>query len=167
MNDWPCGSGGRADGWGRLGAAAPACEAVFLIFFAVELFLRLLVHRLYFFCNEDMTWNYFDFCIVALSALDGLSPAFASGASNVTFLRCARVLRLVRTIRVVRLRGRRGVSLVRGSWSLRAQIVQDTTCRADLQHGFRVGQIQANATDIDRSRSTSTHRESWPNQGHV
>mmetsp|Transcript_9908 Transcript_9908/g.28743 ORF Transcript_9908/g.28743 Transcript_9908/m.28743 type:complete len:553 (+) Transcript_9908:74-1732(+) len=81
-----------------------AIESTFLAFFATELVLRLIVHRLYFFCNDDMSWNVFDFGIVALSALDVLSPTGSgSSGTNLTFLRGARVFRLVRTIRVVRL----------------------------------------------------------------
>lgn len=79
-------------------------EVLFVVFFAVELILRLVVHRQYFFCNEEMAWNLFDFVVVLISISDvvvSLRVGLRTGG-NASFMRSVRLLRLVRTLRVLR-----------------------------------------------------------------
>lgn len=45
----------------------------FLAFFVVELALRISVHRGFFFCNNDMRWNLFDFVLVGIAIYDQVS----------------------------------------------------------------------------------------------
>jgi len=80
-------------------------EIGFLVFFVVELFLRLLLHRQYFFYNADMWWNLFDLFIVMISAWDVVDIITFQSAreGNLTFMRSVRLLRLMRTLRVLRL----------------------------------------------------------------
>ncbi|CAE7756087.1 SFH12 [Symbiodinium sp. CCMP2456] len=76
-------------------------EAVFLGVFVLELLLKLFVHRLYFFVNEDWHWNCFDFLICATSACDVLGLALPVG--GVSFARSLRVLRVAKILRVIRM----------------------------------------------------------------
>jgi len=79
-------------------------EGMFVAFFSVELCLRLAVHRQYYFCNEDATWNCFDLLIVLLSIWDVAAAGVqATREGNVSFMRSVRLLRLARTLRVLRL----------------------------------------------------------------
>eukprot|EP00439_Symbiodinium_sp_Y106_P069000 s554_g11.t2 len=76
-------------------------EAVFFAVFVLELVLKLFVHRLYFFVNEDWHWNCFDFLICATSACDVLGLALPVG--GVSFARSLRVLRVAKILRVIRM----------------------------------------------------------------
>mmetsp|Transcript_95620 Transcript_95620/g.276243 ORF Transcript_95620/g.276243 Transcript_95620/m.276243 type:complete len:704 (+) Transcript_95620:64-2175(+) len=80
-------------------------EALFVLFFMFDLGLRLWVHRLFFFVNEDAAWNLFDFLIVGISAYDLISTTIVRdlSRSNVTFMRSLRVLRTVRVLRMIRI----------------------------------------------------------------
>jgi len=82
-------------------------ERLFLWFFCVELLLRLLVHRLYFFCNEDWKWNVFDFMLVAVAAHERFTACFlqrnGKGGISLTFLRSLRMLKMVRALRVLKM----------------------------------------------------------------
>jgi hypothetical protein len=72
--------------------------------------LRLYVHRLYFFVNDDMNWNMFDFILVMLSVLDqALSFLLqhgrgekGGGGGNVGFMRFLRLLKLTKIFRTFR-----------------------------------------------------------------
>lgn len=81
-----------------------AFEASFLAVFTLELVMRLLVHRQYFFISDGAGWNNFDFIILLLSVSDLVSQKLSLPTSgNATFVRSIRVLRLVRSLRVVRI----------------------------------------------------------------
>jgi hypothetical protein len=85
-------------------------ELCFTGFFLLELMLRLYVHRLYFFVNDDMNWNMFDFILVMLSVLDqALSFLLqhgrgekGGGGGNVGFMRFLRLLKLTKIFRTFR-----------------------------------------------------------------
>ncbi|CAE7654983.1 unnamed protein product [Symbiodinium pilosum] len=81
-------------------------EAVFFALFALELLLKLYVHRLYFFFNDDWTWNLFDFTICVVSACDVLGLAMPVGgfsfARSLRILRVAKILRVIRMLRFLR-----------------------------------------------------------------
>jgi len=76
-----------------------AVEASFTSFYALELGLKLWVHRLYFFCNADMRWNILDAILVA----SGLLEVFTNSSSNPSFIRMVRIIRITRALRMVRL----------------------------------------------------------------
>jgi len=81
-------------------------EVCFWGFYTFEVFIKLIVHRAYFFCNDDLSWNLFDFFLVTVGAIDlllrsalqGSNPS-NSGSVKVIFLRVLRVLRLARILR--------------------------------------------------------------------
>mmetsp|Transcript_21335 Transcript_21335/g.61685 ORF Transcript_21335/g.61685 Transcript_21335/m.61685 type:complete len:643 (-) Transcript_21335:28-1956(-) len=82
-------------------------ELVFMCFYTLELILKLIVHRGYFFCNHDMQWNIFDFLLVVLAIYDTLFTEFYSAGdirsgTNVTFMRVLRILKMAKILRVVR-----------------------------------------------------------------
>lgn len=79
-------------------------ERCFLAFFSLELVLRLVVHRCFFFLNEDMRFNIFDFVLVLVSTVDFMLEIFAASASdgNVAFMRVVRLLKLAKILRAFR-----------------------------------------------------------------
>merc|ERR1712113_482058 len=82
-----------------------AAEALFCIFYSVELFLRIYVWRLrYIFC-PDWKWNLFDIILVISSIQEQVSVIMRdhSGMENLSFLRVVRLLKMMKLLRVVRL----------------------------------------------------------------
>jgi len=73
-------------------------EITFTCAYVVELALRLAVHRLYFFCNNDMTWNVLDLIIVLASIVDSVASFVKTIANmgNPSFLRFFRILRVAK-----------------------------------------------------------------------
>jgi len=81
-------------------------ELAFTCAYTVELAMRLAVHRCYFFCNNDMTWNLLDLSLVIAGIADAIAYFVKSIAiiGNPSFLRFFRVLRVAKKLlRVVRL----------------------------------------------------------------
>mmetsp|Transcript_4164 Transcript_4164/g.11865 ORF Transcript_4164/g.11865 Transcript_4164/m.11865 type:complete len:442 (+) Transcript_4164:147-1472(+) len=90
----------------------PVLEDMFLVAFVCELVLRLLAHgRAMFFSisNPEITWNYFDFSVVALGVTDrGLPCVFGSGqhtdhAKMGMLMRSFRLMRIIRIVRIIRM----------------------------------------------------------------
>jgi voltage-gated sodium channel len=79
-------------------------EKAFVAFYTIELILRVLVHRLYFFVNVDMKWNLFDFSLVTSSILAIIMEKLAtdSDIKDVIFLRTLRLAKLAKVFRAVR-----------------------------------------------------------------
>jgi len=79
-------------------------ECLFLTFYIVEMCLQFLVHRLYFFCNDDMAWNIIDFVLIVCTCLDFALTLLLSNDDtiNLTALRVVRLMKLVKVLRVVR-----------------------------------------------------------------
>lgn len=76
----------------------------FLGFYVLELVLKVSVHRLYFFCNNDFKWNWFDLALIILAAVDLLMVHAASGggAVDMTFMRSFRLVKLSKILRMFR-----------------------------------------------------------------
>jgi len=82
-----------------------AWEMGFIIFYSVELGLKLWVHRFFFFLNSDSWWNTFDCVLVALALFDlisALDGEDSSGTTQFAFLRMLRILRAGRALRSLR-----------------------------------------------------------------
>jgi len=80
-------------------------EGIFTYFYVVELVMKLLVHRLYFFVNVEAKWNIFDFSLVAFSMIEKIAESLASGEGgtmNVGFLRLLRLFKMAKILRVFR-----------------------------------------------------------------
>eukprot|EP00928_Gymnodinium_smaydae_P043485 TRINITY_DN29120_c0_g1_i1.p1 TRINITY_DN29120_c0_g1~~TRINITY_DN29120_c0_g1_i1.p1 ORF type:complete len:610 (-),score=103.14 TRINITY_DN29120_c0_g1_i1:251-2080(-) len=80
-------------------------EIAFLIFYSIELSLKLFVHRLFFFCNVDMKWNIFDLTLVGFTLVDiaiTTSSQVPGANMDVTFMRSLRLLKLAKILRMVR-----------------------------------------------------------------
>jgi voltage-gated sodium channel len=75
-----------------------AANMFFLMFYTLEVILKLLVHRGFFFWNEDWRWNVLDFFLVAY----GYSEMILGGLT-ITWLRSLRLFRMVRVLRVLKL----------------------------------------------------------------
>ena len=80
--------------------------------YVVEVILKLMVHRLYYFWNNEMAWNWFDFILVVFSIFENLlvydllpgqnsSPDTPSSV-NLSFLRLIRLCKIVKILRVFR-----------------------------------------------------------------
>jgi len=79
-------------------------EDALLVFFCIEITLRICVHRWYFFANDGRCWNVYDLCIVLISLYAAVPFLVTrSSANNITFMRSLRLLRLGRTLRIVRI----------------------------------------------------------------
>lgn len=77
-------------------------ETCFVMFFALELVLKIFVHRLHFFCNEDMSWNLLDFFLVMFS-LGNVVLNFTGGTmGSLTFARTLRVFKVGKILRIFR-----------------------------------------------------------------
>jgi hypothetical protein len=76
-----------------------ALDLSFLLFYIVELALKLYVHHGYYFCNDEMGWNIFDFSLVVL----GVADQILSEVFNVKFMRSFRILKLAKVLRIFRL----------------------------------------------------------------
>lgn len=78
---------------------------LFIIFFTVEITLKLLVYHGDFFCNEDWGWNWFDFSLVLFSWVDQvvLNWCFDTEAGLSDYLTLLRMVRILRILRVLRL----------------------------------------------------------------
>lgn len=83
-------------------------ELGFACFYAVEILLKLAVHRLYFFINDDMRWNIFDLALVIFSGVEItssfilVSEGVANEGMNLTFLRLLRLCKIAKVLRVLR-----------------------------------------------------------------
>lgn len=79
-------------------------DLAFLGVYLIELFLKLLVHQIYFFCNEEMNWNIFDLCLVIQGIAEALLTFFkVSTTSDGAGLVSARVLRVFKVGKVLRI----------------------------------------------------------------
>lgn len=81
-------------------AVARIVEATFNIVFLAELVARIAVHRLFFFINDNWTWNNFDFIVVMMSCGEFLLQKESN--NNLTFARLLRIFKLAKIMRVVR-----------------------------------------------------------------
>eukprot|EP00930_Biecheleria_cincta_P098960 TRINITY_DN90611_c0_g1_i1.p1 TRINITY_DN90611_c0_g1~~TRINITY_DN90611_c0_g1_i1.p1 ORF type:complete len:725 (+),score=131.36 TRINITY_DN90611_c0_g1_i1:315-2177(+) len=75
-------------------------ETSFLSFYILELALKLMVHRLYFFCGQDLGWNLFDLMLVFISSFEEL--VYADDSRSIMFLRSVRVMKITRIFRILR-----------------------------------------------------------------
>eukprot|EP00413_Alexandrium_margalefii_P010755 CAMPEP_0204525006 /NCGR_PEP_ID=MMETSP0661-20131031/7675_1 /ASSEMBLY_ACC=CAM_ASM_000606 /TAXON_ID=109239 /ORGANISM="Alexandrium margalefi, Strain AMGDE01CS-322" /LENGTH=714 /DNA_ID=CAMNT_0051530783 /DNA_START=16 /DNA_END=2160 /DNA_ORIENTATION=+ len=79
-------------------------EAIFTVFFVVEMILKLAHHRLYFFINDEMWWNIFDLATTVIGVVDMILQTVLStdDGLNISLVRVIRILRLTRSLRVLR-----------------------------------------------------------------
>jgi len=83
---------------------AVVLETSCLAFFLLELLLRIAVHRCFFFVNDDMHWNIFDFVLVSISLVNSVFDLIIGSESNnnVGFMRLLRLGKLARIFRSLR-----------------------------------------------------------------
>ncbi|CAE7244991.1 scn4ab [Symbiodinium sp. CCMP2592] len=82
-------------------------NAIIVLIFVLEVFLKCLAYGLYeFWCGDDSKWNIFDSCIIAVSVVETLidiwAQMMAHSMATSTHLRLMRSLRLARALRGVR-----------------------------------------------------------------
>lgn len=77
-------------------------ELIFLLYYSVEVILKWIVHKKWFFCGSDWMWNVFDFLIVLVGLVQVVLDTFFTDARQVdiTFLRVLRVLRITKILRI-------------------------------------------------------------------
>jgi len=80
-----------------------AMELAYLCFFLIEVVLKLLVHRCYFFVNKDMHWNIFDFVLVLFSASDQVLSFFGRVSYSLSIGRMIRLLKVAQVLRAMRM----------------------------------------------------------------
>eukprot|EP00929_Paragymnodinium_shiwhaense_P002113 TRINITY_DN102302_c0_g1_i1.p1 TRINITY_DN102302_c0_g1~~TRINITY_DN102302_c0_g1_i1.p1 ORF type:complete len:662 (+),score=106.08 TRINITY_DN102302_c0_g1_i1:50-2035(+) len=74
----------------------------FIVFYLLELAMRMLAHRGYFFINDNAVWNTLDFVLVLISVSEAVLHAAGGAGVNLMFLRILRLLKLSKLLRVVR-----------------------------------------------------------------
>eukprot|EP00929_Paragymnodinium_shiwhaense_P056617 TRINITY_DN28339_c0_g2_i1.p1 TRINITY_DN28339_c0_g2~~TRINITY_DN28339_c0_g2_i1.p1 ORF type:complete len:843 (+),score=154.21 TRINITY_DN28339_c0_g2_i1:224-2530(+) len=78
-----------------------AVDNTFFVFYSCELALRIWVHRLFFFIVDGCSWNWLDFFLVMISAIEIL-VSNAVENFDLAFLRVLRLLKISKLLRVVR-----------------------------------------------------------------
>lgn len=80
-------------------------ELAFIAYYLIEFLLKLSVHKHYFFCNDDMAWNWFDLVVLAFSLFDQFTVYFYKNgpSNNLSFARSFRIFRIARILRMFRL----------------------------------------------------------------
>jgi len=73
-------------------------EVFFLAFYTLEVVLKLVVHRWFFFWNDDLRWNLLDLLLVIYGYFD-----LMMGGVNITWLRSLRLFRMAKVLRVLRI----------------------------------------------------------------
>jgi len=82
-----------------------SAEIFFLTFFLLELVLKLVVHRGYFFVNDMAPWNNFDVFLVCLSVYDFVATFSHSDSeerNNMIFMRTLRMFKVAKMLRMAR-----------------------------------------------------------------
>ena len=78
-------------------------EILFLVFFSVEIGIRLWVHGMYFFVNDDWSWNFMDAALMFLACLDQILEYANASVGKVGMLRLLRVtFRIIRVLRFLK-----------------------------------------------------------------
>ncbi|CAE7730453.1 Scn11a [Symbiodinium sp. CCMP2456] len=78
-------------------------ELFCLTFYIVELVLRLLVHRLYFFINDNLAWNWLDLLLVAFSIIEIIVIWRTDGQSGtILYMRTLRICKVSKAVRIFR-----------------------------------------------------------------
>jgi len=81
-----------------------AIELLFVVFFTIELFMKVLAEDYYLFFSGDWTWNLLDAILVIAALLQLLMDLVYGGDSmNVSLSRTIRLFRITRVLRVVRI----------------------------------------------------------------
>jgi len=83
-------------------------DLILAFFYVVEIGLKLLVHRLFFFWSDEWRWNTFDFALVLFAIVENvlaydwmIGPQENSGV-NLGFLRLFRLCKIVKILRIFR-----------------------------------------------------------------
>ena len=74
-------------------------DLFFVIFFSIEIILRILAEELVFFFGDDWKWSWLDMILVTSSVVELLVVV---DASDVRMLRLLRILRMIRSVRLLR-----------------------------------------------------------------
>eukprot|EP00931_Biecheleriopsis_adriatica_P067534 TRINITY_DN41653_c0_g1_i1.p1 TRINITY_DN41653_c0_g1~~TRINITY_DN41653_c0_g1_i1.p1 ORF type:complete len:495 (+),score=101.81 TRINITY_DN41653_c0_g1_i1:30-1514(+) len=79
-------------------------EILFLCWYTLELALKLALHGMYFFWNDETAWGVFDLCLVIQAWIDVILTEVMDGAgANLAFARMARLLKLSKIFRIFRM----------------------------------------------------------------
>ena len=91
----------------RIGVGTPRwasrAELFFMSGFASELFLRMHVEGIAFFCDHDLGWNMLDVLLVTAGITELMASSVGVDAESLNSIRMLRLLRLLRTFRSVRI----------------------------------------------------------------
>ena len=74
-------------------------DLFFVLFFSIEIILRILAEELVFFFGDDWKWSWMDLILVISSVVEFV---IVVDASNVRMLRLLRILRMIRSVRLLR-----------------------------------------------------------------
>jgi hypothetical protein len=85
-------------------AQYPKIDMCFLVLYCAELACKLAVHGVFFFWNEDMSWNIMDFMLVLYSLIDSIAASQSPGgrAKGPTWVRTLRIFRVAKVLRILK-----------------------------------------------------------------
>jgi hypothetical protein len=79
-------------------------DTIFLTWYCMELAIKIASHGLFFFWCEEMSWNLFDFILVAVALGSSLLRTFSTAnALDTNFMRSLRILKVGKALRVFRM----------------------------------------------------------------
>lgn len=80
---------------------AKHADMCFLSLYCIELVCKLGNHRLFYFWNDDMAWNWLDFLLIVQSLVEATSMSSGGGRGN-TWMRTIRLFRVAKVLRILR-----------------------------------------------------------------
>jgi len=102
LTDWSLSNGGK-----NMPPGFEFVDLAFLLFYVVEVSLRLSVNRGYFFVNDNAAWNIFDLLLVVFSSLDVISTWPGAGEetppNNLGYMRVFRMFKFAKILRTIRI----------------------------------------------------------------
>mmetsp|Transcript_68477 Transcript_68477/g.155144 ORF Transcript_68477/g.155144 Transcript_68477/m.155144 type:complete len:691 (-) Transcript_68477:135-2207(-) len=80
-------------------------DSAFLSFYIFEIGLKLVLHRLFLFVNDNFRWNIFDLCLVVFTVYGQWIARMLgrAGDTDLAFMRSMRILKMAKVLRIVRM----------------------------------------------------------------
>merc|ERR1711920_1059846 len=94
----------RAAGQGKIWVDSIEIEMAFVVWYCVEVLLKLIVHRCYFFLNQEAMWNIFDFLVALWSVAEIVVKELVGAGQllDIRFIRAIKILKVSKILRIFR-----------------------------------------------------------------
>jgi len=77
-------------------------ETFFLVAYLLEFFVKVYVHRQYYWCGAEWNWNNFDFFLILTALYDSAMTFSDTQGGHLAFLRLPRLVKMMKILRLVR-----------------------------------------------------------------